>query len=153
MLLFSSTAGFVPLDIVWPLHSPKQTLYNCFGGLAFYSILFVVLTSYFRSKLGSRLWKKLHFVSYATALFVFVHGVLIDPNLKGHPPDYLDGEKVLVEVCALLIVAATILRVRYQETGADCFHQQDRLRSGLARSNPKQLLQPESRVLRRIAPL
>src|SRR5438309_12113205 len=87
VLLFSSTAGFVPLDIVWPLHSPKQTLYNCFGGAAFYCVIFVVVTSYFRSKLGSRLWKKLHFVSYAAALFIFVHGILIDPNLKGQAPD------------------------------------------------------------------
>jgi methionine sulfoxide reductase heme-binding subunit len=114
VLLFSSTAGFVPFDIVWPVHSPKQRLYNCFGGLAFYSIIFVVLTSYFRSKLGSRLWKKLHFVSYAAALFLFTHGILIDPNLKGQPPDYLDGEKVLIEVCAFLIVAATVWRIRYR---------------------------------------
>jgi len=114
VLLFSSTAGFVPLDIIWPVHSPKQTLYNCFGGLAFYSVIFVVVTSYFRSKFGSRLWKKLHFVSYAAAFFVFLHGTLIDPNLKGLPPDYLDGEKVLVESCALLIVAATIWRIRYR---------------------------------------
>jgi hypothetical protein len=26
----------------------------------------------------------------------------------------LDGEKVLVEVCAMLIVAATVWRIRYQ---------------------------------------
>ena len=114
VLLFSGTAGFVPLDIVWPPHSPKQTLYNCFGGLALYCVTFVVVTSYLRSKLGSRVWKKLHFVSYAAALFVFVHGILIDPNLKGQPPDYLDGEKVLIEVCALLILAATIWRIRYR---------------------------------------
>jgi sulfoxide reductase heme-binding subunit YedZ len=114
VLLFSSTAGFVPLDIVWPVHSPKQTLYNCFGGVAFYSVIFVVITSYFRSKFGSRLWKKLHFVSYPAAFFVFLHGTLIDPNLKGLSPDYLDGEKVLVESCALLIVVATVWRVRYR---------------------------------------
>ena len=44
----------------------------------------------------------------------FVHGVMIDPDLKERAPDYLDGEKVLVEVCALLIVAATVWRIRYQ---------------------------------------
>jgi predicted ferric reductase len=82
--------------------------------LLFSSVIFVVVTSYFRSKLGSRIWKKLHFVSYAAALFVFVHGILIDPNLKGSPPDVFDGEKVLVESCALLIIAATIWRIRYR---------------------------------------
>ena len=114
LLLLSSTAGFGIVDVLFPLHSPKQTLYNCFGAAAFYCVLFVVVTSYYRSRLGSKLWKKLHYVSYAAAALVFVHSILIDPELKNAPPDPLDGEKVLVEGCALLIVAATIWRIRYQ---------------------------------------
>jgi predicted ferric reductase len=114
LLLFSSSAGFRVIDILWPVNSPKQTLYNCLGAIAFYCVVFVVITSYLRFKLGSRLWKKLHYVSYAAAAFLFTHGILIDPDLKNTPPDPLDGEKVLVEVCALLIVAATIWRIRYQ---------------------------------------
>ena len=114
LLLLSSSAGFRVIDVLFPIHSPKQTLYNNLGAIAFYCVIFVVVTSYFRSRLGSRLWKKLHYVSYAAAAFVFVHGILIDPELKNNPPDLLDGEKVLVEVCALLIVIATIWRIRYQ---------------------------------------
>ncbi|MBV8812343.1 MAG: ferric reductase-like transmembrane domain-containing protein [Acidobacteriaceae bacterium] len=114
LLLLSKSAGFRVIDILWPLHSPKQTLYNCLGATAFYCVVFVVVTSYFRLKLGSRLWKKLHYVSYVAAGFLFVHGILIDPELKDAGPDLLDGEKILVEVCALLIVSATIWRVRYQ---------------------------------------
>lgn len=114
LLLLSSTASFRVIDILWPLHSPKQTLYNCLGATAFYCVIFVVVTSYFRSRLGSRLWKKLHYVSYAAAGFVFVHGILMDPELKNNPPDPFDGEKILVEGCALLIVIATIWRIRYQ---------------------------------------
>jgi methionine sulfoxide reductase heme-binding subunit len=114
LLLLSSSAGFRIVDVLFPIHSPKQTLYNNLGALAFYCVIFVVVTSYFRSRLGSRLWKKLHYVSYAAAAFVFVHGILIDPELKNNPPDLLDGEKVLVEVCALLIAIATIWRIRYQ---------------------------------------
>ena len=114
LLLLSSSAGFRILDVLWPLHSPKQTNYNILGAVAFYCVIFVVVTSYFRSRLGSRLWKKLHYVSYAAAAFIFTHGILIDPELKNNPPDLLDGEKILVEVCAFLIVAATIWRIRYQ---------------------------------------
>ena len=114
LLLLSTSAKFRVVDILWPVHSPKQTLYNCFGAAAFYCVLFVVVTSYLRFRLGSRLWKKLHYVAYAAAAFLFVHGVLIDPNLKNAPPDLLDGEKVLLEICALVIVAATIWRIRYQ---------------------------------------
>jgi predicted ferric reductase len=114
LLLLSKSARFGVIDVLWPLHSPNQTLYNCFGATAFYCVLFVVVTSYFRSRLGAKLWKKLHYVSYAAAALVFVHGILIDPELKNNPPDPLDGEKILVEVCALLIVMATIWRIRYQ---------------------------------------
>jgi len=114
LLLFSKSAGFRILDVLWPVHSPKQTLYNCLGGAAFYCVLFVVVTSYLRFRLGSRLWKKFHYVSYAAAAIIFVHGILIDPELKNAPPDPLDGEKILIEVCALLIVAATVWRIRYQ---------------------------------------
>ena len=114
LLLFSTTAGFHVVDVLFPIHSPKQTLYNNLGALAFYCVVFVVVTSYFRSRLGARLWKKLHYVSYAAAALLVVHGIMIDPELKNNPPDFLDGEKVLVEVCALLIAAATIWRVRYQ---------------------------------------
>lgn len=53
-------------------------------------------------------------VSYAAAAFLFVHGILIDPELKNNPPDPFDGEKILVEICALLILIATIWRIRYQ---------------------------------------
>ena len=55
LLLCSSSAGFRIIDVLWPIHSPKQTLYNCFGALAFYCVVFVVITSYVRARLGSRL--------------------------------------------------------------------------------------------------
>src|ERR1700732_1213226 len=38
LLLFSSTAGFKVLDILWPTHSPGQTFYNNLGAIAFYCI-------------------------------------------------------------------------------------------------------------------
>ncbi len=114
LLLFVTESHFRVIDLLFPIHSPNQTLYNCLGAIAFYLTLFVVITSYVRSRLGSRLWKKLHYVSYAAAAFLFVHGIMNDPNLKNAPPDLLDGEKVLVEGCALLIIVATIWRIRYQ---------------------------------------
>jgi len=113
-LLYVSEAKFRFLDLVWPLHSPQQTLYNCLGAAAFYALVFVIVTSYFRAKLGSRNWKKLHYVSYAAAALLFVHGILTDPELKNKPPDLLDGEKILIEICALIITSATVWRIRYQ---------------------------------------
>src|ERR1700761_492074 len=44
LLLFSATVKFHFVDVVLPLNSPGQTLYNCFGAVAFYLVLFVVIT-------------------------------------------------------------------------------------------------------------
>ena len=102
-------------DVLFPVSSPGQTLYNNLGALTFYAFLVVVITSYFRPQLGSRPWKKIHFTAYFGALVMFVHGTLIDPNLKGEPPDFLDGEKVLVEGCFLVVVAASVWRMRQKK--------------------------------------
>lgn len=112
ILLFSADAKFHVGDIMLPIHSPGQRLYNCFGAAALYLLLFVIVTSYVRRRMTFRLWKAFHYVAYGTAGALFLHGILIDPELKKRPPDFLDGEKVLVEICCLLVVIATALRVR-----------------------------------------
>jgi predicted ferric reductase len=113
ILLFSSKPRFGVFDLLWPLHSAGQRWYNCLGATAFYSFALVVITSYFRPRLGYRPWKKLHYVAYFAAAVMFTHGTLIDPNLKDAPPDLLDGEKVLVEGCCLTVAAASIWRWRH----------------------------------------
>ena len=111
-LLFSTTR-FRIVDILYPVHSPSQPLENSIGAIALYSVGIVVLTSYFRLWLGRRLWKAFHFVIYAAALALFWHSIFTDPTLKHTPLDPFDGEKVFIEICGVLIVAAGILRWRY----------------------------------------
>ena len=113
ILLFSATAKFHIVDVLWPLASPGQRNYNILGALTFYAFALVGVTSYFRPKLGSRTWKKLHYTAYFGAAVMYLHGTLIDQNLKGEVPDFLDGEKVLVEACFLLVLGASIWRARY----------------------------------------
>ena len=112
-LLVSSEAGFRLFDVLAPIWSPTQPIPSTLGAIAFYLIAFVVLTSYFRRVFGRRRWKQLHYVAYAAAAVFYFHGVAADPLLKNRPPDYIDAEKVYVEGCALLVVAATAWRVRY----------------------------------------
>ncbi len=114
IILFSSTAKFTLLDILYPVHAPRQPWINVLGALALYALAFVVLTSYFRRELGRRAWKTLHFTAYGVAALFFVHGILTDPKLKDAPIDFLDGEKVYVELCLLLVVLAVGYRVRWQ---------------------------------------
>ena len=114
IILFSSTANFRLIDIIYPVNAPKQPWINVLGALALYSLAFVVVTSYFRHDLGRKTWKSLHFTAYATALLFYVHGILTDPHLKDAPIDYLDGEKVYVELCMLLALLAIAWRIRWQ---------------------------------------
>jgi DMSO/TMAO reductase YedYZ heme-binding membrane subunit len=114
IILFSSTAKFTLLDILYPVHAPKQPWINVLGALALYALAFVVLTSYFRRELGRRTWKALHFTAYGVASLFFVHGILTDPKLKDAPIDFFDGEKVYVELCLLLVMVAVGCRVRWQ---------------------------------------
>jgi len=117
LLLCSKTAGFHIFDILWPLSSPQQRLYNCLGACALYTVSLVVVTSYFRISIGRKVWKALHYVAYAAAGLLFVHGLLIDPNLKNQPPDLLDGEKVLVEVCFVIVLAGSLYRLWWSRQG------------------------------------
>jgi sulfoxide reductase heme-binding subunit YedZ len=94
--------------------APKQPWVNVLGALALYALAFVVLTSYFRRELGRKKWKTLHFTAYGTAALFYVHGILTGPQLKDRPIDFLDGEKVYVELCMLLVIAAATLRIRWQ---------------------------------------
>ncbi len=112
ILLFSPASNFRLRDIVYPVHSPTQPLVNSIGAIALYLVVFVVVTSFFRVQLGRRLWKAFHFFVYAAAIALFWHSIFTDPNLKNSPIDFLDGEKVFVEICCLLIVAFGIARWR-----------------------------------------
>ena len=113
VLLFSKTVGFRWTDLIWPLHSPSQPLINSLGAAAFYCLAVVVATSYFRVKLGRKIWKSLHYTAYAAAGLFFAHGILTDPALKNRPTDFLDGEKLFIEGCMLIVLVAVALRVRY----------------------------------------
>jgi predicted ferric reductase len=111
-LLFS-TSRFRVVDILFPVHSPSQPLENSIGAVALYCVVLVVVTSYFRLQLGRRLWKAFHFVIYVAGIAIFWHSILTDPTLKHTPVDPLDGEKVFVEACCLLVVVVVALRWRY----------------------------------------
>ena len=112
LLLASGKLKFRVVDIVYPVNSPVQALCNTIGAIGLYLLIFVVVTSYFRPQLGNRRWKKLHFTTYALAAVFYTHGIWANPELKDVPLDPFDGEKVLIEGCALLVIAGIVWRVR-----------------------------------------
>ena len=97
-----------------PIWSPTQPIPNPRGPFGFHLVAFVVLTSYFRRVFGRHRWKQLHYTAYAAAGVFYLHGIWADPLLKNRPVDFIDAEKAYVEGCALLVIAATVMRARHQ---------------------------------------
>lgn len=113
LLLAVKTPAFRFIDLLYPVNGPKQPWINSLGAVSLYVLIVVVVTSYYRVAIGRDRWKLLHYLTYLTAALFFVHGVLTDPTLKDAPIDYLDGEKVLIEVCALLVLGVSLYRLRW----------------------------------------
>ena len=122
VILFSKTAGFRLLDVTVPIWSPSQPTENTIGAVGLYLVAFAVVTSYFRHEIGFHRWKLLHFTTYAAAIAFFVHSLLTDPNLKNQPVDWIDAEKVFVEVCMLLVAGATAWRIAHARRRAHELH-------------------------------
>ena len=117
-LLFSSSPKFRLFDVLVPIESPVQPFANNLGALGFYLLTIVVVTSLrpVRTALGRHWWKLLHFTTYAAAVVFFAHGIIADPLLQGRPVDFIDAEKVYVELCALAVLVATVYRVKFRRS-------------------------------------
>src|ERR1700692_1581578 len=111
LLLLNRKPVFRIRDLLFPVHSPSQPLENTVGAVALYLLAFVVITSYFRLRLGRRLWKAFHFGIYIAALPLFFHSLLTDPDLK-NSVDWLDGGKIFIELALIFFVALPALRFR-----------------------------------------
>ena len=114
-LLLDNKAGFALLDMLVPLHAPKQNVIVTLGILAMFALIVVIVTTQKKVKklMPFRVWKNTHLISYGTAMLFVIHGLLMDPELQDRPTDWLDGEKLLCELCLLILILATVLRGRY----------------------------------------
>ena len=116
LLVLDKSSKFTFVDVLMPINAPFEKFYVAFGTISLYLLLLVVITSQKKVKqmMGHKTWKYLHFVSYLTAILFTIHGIMLDPELKERPVDFLDAEKLVSEMCLLVLIIATILRFRYQ---------------------------------------
>ncbi|HVM88918.1 MAG TPA: ferric reductase-like transmembrane domain-containing protein [Puia sp.] len=115
LLLFAPTTKFSLTDVLWPVNAPTQKLFVAFGTLAMAALIIVIVTTQkpIKKRIGFRTWKNIHLISYIMALLFVVHGVVMDPQLKNRDVDFFDGEKLVSELCGLVIIVATVLRYKY----------------------------------------
>ncbi len=114
-LLPDAKTKFHLSDILFPVHAPSQKAWVILGSLSMYAFAIVVITSQkiIRRKMSFRSWKNIHLVSYATAILFCLHGIFMDPELKNRTPDFLDGEKLIPEICFLALIVASVIRYKY----------------------------------------
>jgi DMSO/TMAO reductase YedYZ heme-binding membrane subunit len=105
-LLASSHPAFRVMDVAFPVRSPQQPVENTIGAAALYLFVIVIATSIYRIEIGRRIWKRLHYLTYAAAACLFAHGIWTDPILNHSPLNPLDAEKVFVEICMAIVVIA-----------------------------------------------
>jgi len=112
------SSKFTFTHLLYPLTAPHQPLFVLLGVLSFVALLLVIITTQkvIKKKLGTTTWRNIHVISYATGLLFIVHGLVMDPLLKDRPIDFIDPEKLLVEACAILLVAAFVFRYKYKMT-------------------------------------
>jgi predicted ferric reductase len=113
VVVFSSTAGWTWLDVVWPVNAPQQAMANVVGAVALYLLAVIVLTSYMRRSVGRDVWKFVHYGSYICAALFFYHGIVLDPKLLDRPLNPIDAEKVSLELCLLIVIIASVWRAKY----------------------------------------
>ena len=112
ILPFTSIAKFTIWNILLPIDAPVQPMVFTIGAIALYSLIFISIVAYFRSRFKYDFWKKLHYTSYVLVISFTIHGVLAKPSLNEHVSiGWLDAGKIFVELCALLCAVITIWRV------------------------------------------
>jgi predicted ferric reductase len=103
-------SGFTWGDLLLPAWTKHQPLANTFGSVAFYLIGVVVISSYYKDKIKSKLWRTLHFLSYFAVIPLVLHSVITDPKLEDRPIDWFDAEKLFVIACCVAIVGLSTYR-------------------------------------------
>ena len=115
LIPLDATTQFTYWDIIWPIHAPHQANIVLIGAISFLALLIVIITTQkgVKRRIGFRIWKRIHLISYVTCLLFVVHGLLMDPLLKDRPTDWIDAEKLLSEICGLVLLFAFVIRYKY----------------------------------------
>jgi sulfoxide reductase heme-binding subunit YedZ len=74
-LLVDSFMPFGVADVLVPSLSSYRPAATAFGVIAMYAMMFVIVTSWMRKRIGTKLWRRSHLVAVPTFVLSMVHGV------------------------------------------------------------------------------
>lgn len=74
-LLIDRFLPFGPADVLIPGHSTFKPVAVAFGTVAMYVMVFVLVASWMRKRLGTTWWRRTHLLAVPTFILSMVHGV------------------------------------------------------------------------------
>jgi methionine sulfoxide reductase heme-binding subunit len=74
-LLVDKFMPFGLLDLVIPMRATYRTLAVSFGVLAMYAMVLILVTSWIRKRLSTKLWRAIHLLAIPTFTLALAHGV------------------------------------------------------------------------------
>ncbi len=74
-LLVDKFMPFGLLDLVIPMRATYRTLAVSFGVFAMYAMVLILVTSWIRKRLGTKLWRAIHLLAIPTFTLALAHGV------------------------------------------------------------------------------
>ena len=101
-------------ELLVPMASPWKTGAVALGIIAFYLMVLVQVTSLMMKRLPKRLWRAIHYTSYAMVWFVLVHGALAGTDATNRL------YQAVAFVLTIAAVTAATLRINIgRSTGSD----------------------------------
>ncbi|MFD3448727.1 ferric reductase-like transmembrane domain-containing protein [Microbacteriaceae bacterium 4G12] len=77
LLLFDTYRPYTLFEIIVPFTATYKPLLSASGTISLLLMLVIILSSDFRAKVGQRVWKWLHTLSYPAWVFAFIHGCFL----------------------------------------------------------------------------
>jgi predicted ferric reductase len=74
-ILLDTYVHFAPIDLFVPLHTTHRTVPVAVGILAMYAFMVVLVSSWIRKHLGTRIWRAAHLLAVPAFALALVHGV------------------------------------------------------------------------------
>jgi predicted ferric reductase len=74
-LLIDSFMPFAPADVFIPMHGTFKPVAVTFGIAGMYAMVFVIVLSWLRKRIGTKWWRRSHLLAVPTFTVALVHGV------------------------------------------------------------------------------
>lgn len=104
-LMLDALIPFSPLNIVLPFDEPYREIPVAIGVFSMYGLVVVLASSWLRQRIGQKLWRLIHYLTFACFAGVTLHGMLAGTDSN-------QPWMIFVYVCACITVSLlTLMRI------------------------------------------